>query len=257
MCTQRTARSSPASPATTSSSSSRSSSRNGSIPPRAYRWRRACALGRAHLTKSCGRISTSEVSTAATRARMPPTSRIALRPSTKPDQRVGPRAASGRGGRRSRRARRRRGDPDLAEGGVDPAAIPARAGSTTPTAVEASGTLTKPGADARDDEARGSDASSPTPGSIPRISSSATPTNRKPGPISKPRRHLVAQPPGDRRGDEDRAREHEEAHADLDRRQAEPGLHVDHQVREQRRTATRRSRTRRSARRRTSACGTA
>ena len=32
-----------------------------------------------------------------------------------------------------------------------PDAIPARAGSTTPTAVETSGTLTKPGADAADD----------------------------------------------------------------------------------------------------------
>jgi hypothetical protein len=37
-----------------------------------------------------------------------------------------------------------RGDPDLAQRGVIPLAMPARAGSTTPTAVEASGTLIKP-----------------------------------------------------------------------------------------------------------------
>ena len=64
-----------------------------------------------------------------------------------------------------------------------PDAIPARAGSTTPTAVEASGTLTSP-APRPATIIPGSRCVQSEPGVRPRISSSPTPISTKPGPIS-------------------------------------------------------------------------
>ena len=112
--------------------------------------------------------------------------------------------------------------------------MPARAGSTTPTAVEASGTLIKPAPmpatrkpgmrcvqsaarlEAAHQQQRDADAAA------------------KPGPIRKRVGTFSVSRPAIAAVMKIGPGEHEEAHADLDRRQAEPGLHVEHQVREQR-----------------------
>ena len=133
-----------------------------------------------------------------------------------------------------------------------PDAIPARAGSTTPTAVETSGVLTSP---------------APRPATIipasrcvqselgvrPRISSRPAPISDEPGADQEPARHVRGQPAGDAGGDEDRDRQRQEADAGRDGREAEAVLHVDDQVREQREQRRRDRPGRRPARRRTSA----
>ncbi len=107
-----------------------------------------------------------------------------------------------------------------------PDAIPARAGSTTPTAVDASGTLTSP---------------APTPATIrpgsrwvqselassPRISSRPGADQREPRADEQARRHLRGEAPGDPRRQEDRAGQREEAHAGLRGRVAEHVLEVE------------------------------
>ena len=114
-----------------------------------------------------------------------------------------------------------------------PDAIPARAGSTTPTAVEASGTLTRP---------------QPTPATIipgsrwvqssrrrdPAHQHQAGADQQESGGDQELRGHVTGEAPGQAGGEEDRAGQRQQPHAGVDRRGPEHVLEVEHEIGQQR-----------------------
>ena len=114
-----------------------------------------------------------------------------------------------------------------------PEAMPARAGSTTPTAVEASGTLTRP-APMPATIRPGSRCVQSVAGVMPRISSRPTPISTKPGPISSASGTCADEPAGDPAVRKIAPVSGRKPHAGLDRGGAEHVLQVQHDVGEQR-----------------------
>ena len=126
------------------------------------------------------------------------------------------------------------GDPDLAEGRVDPRAHPRFLHRHHRDRRLADPRVGDADADAGDEEAGQQRRPAPSRRETPCISSRPTPTSGEPGPEQDPDRDPVRERAGDRRDDEAEHGQRQEAQARLQRRVVEHALHVDRQVEEHR-----------------------
>ena len=137
-----------------------------------------------------------------------------------------------------------------------PDAMPARRGSTTPTAAVASAGLTRP-MPAPQIRKPASSAVQSSPGWSAAHEQQPEADGREPAADEPAHAEALGELAGDRRHDEREQRDRQEAQAGLERRVAERRSGCRASGRGTSRTSTPTARTRRSTRRRTSACGTA